>query len=302
VLLVRLVSGPTVLRADLQAGGGMACIDPVQLDQVIINLVVNARDAMPGGGVVTLRTLPISLRAPLDGVPDLIPAGRYLVVEVEDTGIGVDPSLLRCIFDPFFTTHADDGGCGLGLATVRQIVHGAGGFLGTVSGINRGTIMRVYLPCAGSPATQARPASPPTPRTTAPHIKPKLARSPERLTLLLVDDESTVRQLAERAFVMAGWNVLAAASGQAALDLLATAKPMALDLLVSDVMMPGIDGPTLVALVRRAWPSVPALLLSGYADEQLRDRLIELHSSFLLKPYRLCDLTAAALAATGIGH
>lgn len=285
-LLRRLLGGPILLELDLQMPGRTVRVDPTQLDQVLVNLAVNARDAMAKGGTLTLRSGHITLYRPLTRGQETIPPGRYVMIEVQDTGSGIPADVLPRIFDPFFTTKRDRGGNGLGLSTVHGIVRQSDGFLAVESELGQGTRFRVYLPRCDQDAAPDPELDKPATRGRAP-ARPLLSRA-----VLLVEDEDLVRRLAERALTQRGWQVLAAASADAALTLLAKLEPGAppLAAVISDVVMPGMDGPTLVRILRGSQPNLPAILVSGYADESLRGDLDSASLSFLAKPYALKEL------------
>jgi two-component system cell cycle sensor histidine kinase/response regulator CckA len=269
-LLHCLLGNRIELILDLEEPGRLIRIDPTQLDQVLLNLAANARDAMPDGGTLTLATFRrLLLTAEQDG-GDLIPPGRYATIELRDTGQGIPPETLPHIFEPFFTTKRGAGGTGLGLSTVHGIVRQSGGFLSVASTPGQGTIFRITLPRhEGPPAAAA----------------PRPAR-PSGTKLLLVEDEAPVRRLAARALACAGWDIIEAATPEEALaaDLDGVAQ------LVSDVVMPGMDGPTLVSQIRQRFPSLPALLMSGYADAAQRRALEADNIAFLAKPFPMATL------------
>ncbi|MEJ1977535.1 MAG: ATP-binding protein [Acetobacteraceae bacterium] len=285
-LLQRLLGSTVRLTLELEEPGHVVCVDPTQLDQVLVNLAVNARDAMPQGGRLTLHTGHITLYRALARGEEHIPPGRYVMVEVQDTGIGIPPEVLPRIFDPFFTTRREQGGSGLGLSTVHGIVRQSDGFLAVESTVGKGTRIRIYLPRHDGEAV-AVPVLPPV-------DAPGAAPGAQGRTVLLVDDEDGVRRLATRALTNRGWRVLAAESGEAALALLA-ADPLhvqSLGVILSDVVMPGMDGPTLVREVRRLRPGLPAILASGYTEEAVRGDLAANDIVFLPKPYTLKAMIA----------
>ena len=245
--------------------------DPVQLEQVLLNLAINARDAMPGGGTLTLRVL--------------ADAGRACL-EVEDTGEGMDPATLEHVFEPFYTTKDPGRGTGLGLATVYGIVTQSGGEIAVESHPGRGSTFRVKLPLAEG-ATEVRPEPPGPPAIPAPAA---------RETLLVAEDDEAVRRLVQEILEEAGYRVLAADTGEVALAL-AAAHDGAVDLLVSDVVMPGMRGPDLAARLAEARPGIPVVLMSGYADHDLA--LGAGTPAFLAKPFTpeaLLETVARALA------
>ncbi len=284
-LLQRLLGSTVRLKLDLETPGSTVHVDPTQLDQVLVNLAVNARDAMPQGGELTLHTGHITLYRPLARGQEQIPPGRYVMVEVQDTGIGIPPDVLPRIFDPFFTTKREQGGTGLGLSTVHGIVRQSNGFLGVESVVGKGTRIRIYLPRQDDAA-----AALPAPATEAP--APQC--DPAGRAVLLVDDDDGVRRLATRALTNSGWRVLSVPSAEAALALLADDPRLAdrLCAVVSDVVMPGMDGPALVRAVRERHPGLPAILASGYAEETVHADLAADDILFLSKPYTLKVLAA----------
>ena len=289
-LLRRLLGSTIRLELQLEQPGRTVRVDPTQLDQVLVNLAVNARDAMTDGGQLTLRTGHITLYRSLVRGEETIPPGRYVMIEVQDTGVGIAPEVLPRIFDPFFTTRRERGGSGLGLSTVHGIVRQSDGFLAVDSLLGKGTRVRIYLPrydgdevgIPNAPPPSVQPARPPPSEGTG-------GAGAEPRTILLVDDEDGVRRLAVRALEKAGWAVLSAESGEAALALLA-ARSEPIHAVVSDVVMPGMDGPTLVRAVRDRYRGLPAVLASGYAEEAVRGDLRSEDIAFLAKPYTLKDL------------
>jgi two-component system cell cycle sensor histidine kinase/response regulator CckA len=259
---------------------------------------------MPGGGTLTLRTGMLTLHRPLPRGPETIPPGCYLMVEVQDTGTGIPPEALPHIFEPFFTTRRGDGGTGLGLSTVHGIVRQCDGFLGVESAPGQGTRMRVYLPAwQGEEDAVAGAAIVGLPARMAP-TQPSLPL-PEpakpRGAVLLVDDEDVVRRVAERALLRQGFRVLAAPTAEVAMEMLAADPTIRVAAVVTDLVMPGMDGAALVDAVRRR-PRLPAVLVSGYAAEELRDRVAAVpgagETRFLAKPYDLKELTATLTEIT----
>ncbi len=293
-LLRRLLGSKIRLEVDLEQPGRQVLVDPTQLDQVLVNLAVNARDAMPGGGTLTLRSGHLTIYRPQFQGVETVPPGRYVMIEVRDTGTGIAPETLPRIFDPFFTTRRAQGGNGLGLSTVHGIVRQSGGFLGVESEPGRGTSLRIYLPRHDGEKVSI--PDPPEPRAAAP------ACPAARGTVLLVDDEEPVRRLAERALVRHGWQVLSADNGETALALLDQATPAPIVAVITDMVMPGIDGTALVAAVRArlGLPRLPALLVSGYAEASLREALAEGQGmQFLAKPFALKQLVERLSEALG---
>ena len=257
--------------------------DPAQLDQVLLNLAVNARDAMPDGGTLTIATGHAVVLRPEGEGPGALPPGRYALLEVTDTGCGIPPEVLPRLFEPFFTTRPGQGGTGLGLATVQGIVAQSGGRITVESEPGAGTRFRIHLPRQEAPA-----ALPPAPAAAAAAIG---SAGP----IVLVEDEDTLRRLAERVLARAGHAVLPADGAEGALALLDGApQPAAL---VSDVAMPGMDGVALARRLRTRWPGLPVVLLSGYAEAALGADLAGEGLHFLAKPYAPAELLAALAVA-----
>ena len=256
--------------------------DEAQLSNAIINLVVNARDAMPGGGTVTIRTSNQSLANASALGTAIMPAGDYVMIEVTDTGTGMSKEIQSKIFDPFFTTKPVGQGTGLGLATVYGIVKQSGGFITVDSEVGHGAAFKIYLP------RQRVDASAPVEV-----IQPAPARDVTgQDTILLVEDEEAVRSFASRALRMRGYKVLEASGGEEALEIVKSGADE-IHLLITDVVMPNMDGPTLVRHVKELKPDLAVIFMSGYAEEAFRrnDQNSE-HIHFLPKPFGLKQLAA----------
>ena len=307
-LLRRLLGTKVRLELALETPGRTVRADPTQLDQVLVNLAVNARDAMSEGGVLTLRSGHMTLYRPMTRGPETIPPGRYVMIEVRDTGGGIPPEVMPRIFDPFFTTKRDSGGSGLGLSTVHGIVRQSDGFLNVESEVGEGTRVRIYLPRWDGQEAVAIPRLPRDRVAAAPLPEDAGPVGASRL-VLLVEDEEPVRRLAERTLKRQGWRVLAADCGEAALALLEESDaasraqgegPLVLAAVVTDMVMPGIDGAALVRMLRERLgaPLLPAILVSGYAQETLRRDLDSAGTVFLPKPYSLKDLAARLESVT----
>ena len=277
--------------------------DPGQLEQVVVNLAVNARDAMMskdprGTGRLAIQTYAVTASEVRKLGSDILPAADYVVLEVADTGGGIPPDILPKIFEPFFTTKEVGKGTGLGLSTVYGIVKQSGGwiFAENVKGGSKGgagAVFKIYLPVHTAGALAE-----PTPARVVPKEKPVDLWGTG--TILLVEDEDMVRAVAERALTRQGYTVLTAEHGEAALELLAaSARP---DLLISDVMMPLMDGPTMVRHARARYPDLPILFMSGYAEETIRKSIDLENVEFLAKPFsvqELAEATRAVLARAG---
>ncbi|WP_156678683.1 hybrid sensor histidine kinase/response regulator [Sphingomonas profundi] len=287
-LLRRLLGETVTLTVKHGRDLGAVRADPGQLEQVIVNLAVNARDAMPGGGTLTIQTYAVPAAQVRDLDSEILPVADYTALSVSDTGSGIAPEILAKIFEPFFTTKEVGKGTGLGLSTVYGIVKQSEGFIFAESTVGEGTSFVIYLPVHRAPAL-AEPAAPP------PREKP--AELWGTGTILIVEDEDMVRAVAERALTRQGYTVHTASNGEEALEMLAdmaAAGGPPVDLLISDVVMPTMDGPTMVRQARARYPHLPILFMSGYAEEQLR-RSIDLdHVAFIAKPFSVQQLAAAA--------
>ena len=287
-ILRRVLGDDIIVETVADPRAGLVRADPSQLEQVLLNLAVNARDAMPGGGTLTLETRRISLAAQHTG-PDSrgVPPGDYVELRVTDTGIGIPRETQSMIFEPFFTTKPAGQGTGLGLATVYGIVQQSNGFITVESESGKGTTFRTFLPRL--PDSVEPPAPAPAPP------REQRRRAPGT-TVLVVEDDDGVRQLTRRVLDQYGYRVVEARSGAEALELLDKGGS-GVGAIVSDVMMPGMSGRELVAHVRERWPVLPVLLLSGYAGVDLGEAgLAGPHQRFLQKPYSP-DALAAALEA-----
>jgi len=280
-LLRRLVGRHVELR--LEQGGDLypVLVDPGQLEQVITNLVVNARDAMPTGGSLTIRTDNLKLMAPLPAAGDSVPPSEYVHIDVTDTGTGIAPEIIDRIFEPFFTTKRVGAGTGLGLATVYGIVKQSGGYLALDSTVGQGSTFRIYLTRHPEKATSLA-------RREGEEDNRDLTGTG---TVMLVEDEEAVRMFSARALRNKGYKVIEAASGRAALDLMAE-SPDPIDLLITDVVMPEIDGPALVEEFRAARPGLKVIFISGYAESSFRNSADGASLHFLAKPFSLKQLAA----------
>ena len=243
-MLRRVLTGDVVLRTDLDGALSPVFADAGQMEQVVMNLVLNARDAMPHGGNIDLRTANVTLRAALQHRFGMLVPGRYVTLAVHDVGSGMTPDILEHLFEPFFTTKMQGKGTGLGLATVHGIVVQSGGQIVVESTPEQGTEFRVYLPAYSGTAPERRV----TPASGLP-----LAAGQVR-TVLVVDDDDAVRDVAVRALARAGYRVLAARSGDAAIDLLARQDDVSPLLVLTDVLMPGMNGALLAERVEATIP------------------------------------------------
>jgi len=255
--------------------------DETQISNALINLVINARDAMPKGGTVSIVTENETVHHPVALGTGIMPAGDYVRIEVRDTGIGIPRDHLEKIFDPFFTTKPVGQGTGLGLATVYGIIKQTGGFVTVESEIGKGTAFQIFLPRDKGEIVQPAEAERAPPRDIT-----------GQETILLVEDEEAVRSFAARALKLRGYQVLEAAGGEEALDVVRRHSGN-IHLLITDVVMPNMDGPTLVRAIRRLRPEIAVIFMSGYAEEAFRrndENAAVLH--FLPKPFGLKQLAA----------
>ena len=289
-LLKRLLGETVELVVKHGRNLGPIRADPGQLEQVIINLAVNARDAMvpKGGGTLTIQTYSVNSNQVAELGSDILPIADYSALSVTDTGSGIAPNVLGKIFEPFFTTKEVGKGTGLGLSTVYGIVKQSGGFIFADSKVGEGTRFVIYLPVHREEAAAGRSRRAPKAK------KDELWGSG---TVLLVEDEPTVRTVAERALTRHGYKVLTADSGEEALDILGRGDPI--DLLISDVVMPGMDGPAVVREARKSRPDLKILFMSGYAEGQLRKSIDIENVNFLPKPFSVIELAEAARRAVG---
>lgn len=303
-MLRRLLGEKIQLAVTHDRDLGPVRADPSQLEQVIVNLAVNARDAMQGrgdgSGTVTLATRRISASDVRELRSEIIPAGDYTALIVEDTGSGIPPEHLGKIFEPFFTTKEQGrggtlGGTGLGLSTVYGIVKQSGGFIFADSVQNQGTKFTVYLPVHHVSKNASEKQAP----------KPAEAQSEWAGggRILLVEDEDPVRIVAERALVRQGYEVTTARDGEEGWELLREVVDGGgkFDLVLSDVVMPSMDGPAMAREIRKLSPDLPVLFMSGYAEEQLRKDIDIDRMFFIAKPFsvqEICEMVDGVLRRT----
>jgi two-component system cell cycle sensor histidine kinase/response regulator CckA len=286
-LLRRLLGETVTLEVRHGRNLGLIRADPGQLEQVIVNLAVNARDAMPEGGRLILQTYAVSADDIRRMRSDIMPIEDYTVLKLSDTGCGIPIEHLSKIFEPFFTTKEIGKGTGLGLSTVYGIVKQTGGFIFADSEVGHGTSFTLYLP-----VHRGAESSAPAPVAVEVQSGQEMWGTG---TILLVEDEAMVRAIGERALTRAGYRVQVAANGEEALEWLAANG--AVDLMVSDVVMPGLDGPTLVRNARALYPDLRILFMSGYAEEQLRESIDLDCVAFLSKPFSVQQLAQAVRTA-----
>ncbi len=293
-MLRRLVGAGTALH--VHATPSFVAADRMQLDQVLLNLIVNARDATAGGGSISVRCRELQLEHPRDGVQgDRVTPGRYAVLSVQDTGAGIPTELQARVFEPFFTTKATGEGTGLGLSMVYGLVRQSGGFVSLDSTPGQGTSIEILLPAHAPPATAEAtemvpaverlvPAAVPAPAPTAP---------PSTRTVLVVDDEDSVRRLVSAVLRRHGFRIIEAANGREALT--ALAERYDVDLVISDVLMPELGGRELAKQLQRERPEMPVLFISGYTNQELANEggSLDADAMFLAKPFSSQQLMGA---------
>ena len=280
-LLKRLVGEKVRLALETDGCAGLPIrADRRQLEQVLVNLVVNARDAMPGGGTVRIVCEPCRLDTDLSRDRAVVPAGDYALIRVIDDGTGMPAEVRDKVFEPFFTTKRPGEGTGLGLSTAYGIVKQSGAFIFVDSEPGQGTTFSLYFPRHDGVEPDVVPTAP--------------IRAPVRAghgVVLLVEDEAPVRAFAARALRLRGYTVIEAESAETALDILADPS-VSVDVFVSDVIMPGLDGPSWVREALKSRPDVRVVFVSGYAEDSFTDIQTDLPQSvFLAKPFSLDDLT-----------
>jgi two-component system cell cycle sensor histidine kinase/response regulator CckA len=272
-MLRRLIGADIKFETTLASGLTLVNIDPGQLEQVLLNLAVNARDAMPEGGTLQIATADIEL-AGFDADRVLgAPPGAYVLLSVTDSGTGMSQAVQKSVFEPFFTTKPAGKGTGLGLSTVYGIVKQLGGDLWLRSELGVGATFHVYLPSL----QEETQTSTPTP--------PRAALAAGSGTILLAEDDHALRTLSERVLLSAGYTVLPARSGAHALEI-AGDHPGRIDVVISDVVMPDVSGPEFVERLLRARPEVRVLFVSGYTDDEVMKRgVLRGETAFLQKPF-----------------
>jgi signal transduction histidine kinase/ActR/RegA family two-component response regulator len=272
-MLRRLIGEDIELTTVKQSALGRVKADPGQIEQVIINLAVNARDAMPQGGKLTIETANVKLDETYARSHAGITPGPHVMLAVSDTGLGMDPETLGSIFEPFFTTKEKGKGTGLGLATVYGIVKQSAGSIWVYSEPGQGTTCKIYLPCIEEPMPEAEPAK----------VRAELAKGSE--TILVVEDEEGVRSLVCETLKSKGYNVLDARGPSEALTIVEHyVEPI--HMLLTDVVMPQMSGKELAKRLSTVRPGAKVLYMSGYTDDAIvRHGVLEAGTSFLQKPF-----------------
>jgi CheY-like chemotaxis protein len=253
--------------------------DPTQIQQILMNLAANARDAMPEGGKLTIEVASFEMKQS-GGEPTDVAPGHYITLTVSDTGAGMSPEIQSRAFDPFFTTKDIGKGTGLGLSTVYGIVKGSGGSILLNSGKGEGTTVRVYLPRAKEQIIE---------RAAASRVPDESLRGSE--TIFLVEDQTELRTLTHRFLQGLGYNVLVAGLSGEAIQI-AQQFTGKIDLLLTDVVMPGMNGRALARQLRPLYTNMRVLYVSGFADQTLEQSVLDTNDSFLAKPYLLRELAA----------
>ncbi|MCX8997672.1 response regulator [Rhizobiaceae bacterium BDR2-2] len=306
MLVARLISGTNV-KLDVDYGRDLWPVktDLSQFEQVLINLCVNARDAMPEGGVITLRTRNVTAREAAAFSYAELPHEDFVLVEVSDTGTGIPPEIMDKIFEPFFTTKEVGKGTGLGLAMVYGIVKQSGGYIHPESEVGKGTTFRIFLPRhvaepvpEHAPPSAVNVSSDGQDRGETSRVLGQAAQEPQDLTgnsavVLLVEDEEAVRRGGKRMLETRGYTVHEAGSGVEALEIMDELDGK-VDVVVSDVVMPEMDGPTLLTELRKRYPDLKFIFVSGYAEDAFARNLpADAKFGFLPKPFSLKQLAVA---------
>ncbi len=260
-------------------------VDPGHLEQVLVNLAVNARDAMPDGGTLRITTDNVDLAEPVDPGQRGSPVGRCVRLRVSDTGTGMTPEVASRVFEPFFTTKPEGDGWGLGLATAHGLLTQAGGTIRVQTAPDRGSTFDIFLP-ATDEEPAAAPAHPP---------EPPVSHAGRGETVLVVEDEDDLREVITRLLTLGGYRVITATDGDAALSLARSAETP-IDLVLTDVVMPGTQGKEVAEEVLALRPGTPVVFMSGYARPVLGWRLEE-GVALIEKPFSGPKLLAAARAA-----
>jgi CheY-like chemotaxis protein len=261
----------------LTEGIGKVKADPGQIEQVVVNLSVNSRDAMPSGGKLTIETANVELDEEYARRHIAVKPGQYVMLSVSDTGVGMTPEVKERVFEPFFSTKEIGQGTGLGLSTAYGIVKQSGGNIWVYSEPGQGTTFKIYLPQVDEPLSELKEV-----------VSEEIPRGDE--TILVVEDEETVRKLAVRILRGLGYTILEAPEGGGALILCEDFKKP-IHLILTDVVMPGMSGRKLVERLREIHPEIKALYMSGYTDNAiLHHGVLEKGTNFIQKPFTLENL------------
>jgi CheY-like chemotaxis protein len=277
-LLERLAGEDVEISVKLDSNLGSVKADPAQMERVIMNLAVNARDAMPEGGKLILETANAELDASYINRHTAAVAGKYVMLAISDTGVGIDKEIQSKIFDPFFTTKASGKGTGLGLATVYGIVNQSGGYVWVYSEMGKGATFKIYLPLV-----EAKPEPI--------FLQPVAFQSPTGSeTILVVEDDKLLREFICEVLGSSGYSVLAASNGNEALELVAQHKG-AIHLLLTDVVMPGMSGRALSTQLLSAQPKLKVLYMSGYTENAIvHHGVLDRGVQLIQKPFTIGSL------------
>ncbi len=291
-LLKRLLGAKVTLKVIHGRDLGFVKVDQIQFEQVIMNLAVNARDAMKDGGTLTIQTSPYISKESKFLRGDTMPPGKYVLIEVADTGCGIDNAQLNRIFDPFFSTKEKGHGTGLGLSTVYGIVNQTGGFISVESEVGVGTKFSLYFPMiTGQEAEEINQKEAAT--------EHKVADLTGTGTILLVEDEDAVRMFSSRALRDKGYRVIEASNGESALEFIKKGAET-IDLIVTDVVMPKMDGPTLMKQIKEYNPKMKVIFISGYTEDSFRESIAnDSRVHFLPKPFNLKELASKVKEVLG---
>jgi two-component system, cell cycle sensor histidine kinase and response regulator CckA len=277
-MLRRLIGEDIELISITPQDLGLINADPGQIQQIVMNLSVNARDAMPQGGKLIIETANVDLDNHYIRDHPIMGKGSYIMLAISDNGIGMDAATQARIFEPFFTTKEKGRGTGLGLSTVYGIVKQSNGYIWAYSEPGKGTTFKVYFPRAKVASLQPKDNG-----------KYRIDAESSK-TVLLVEDEKSVRALASRILSERGYNILQASDGMEALKI-AREHSGNIDLVLTDVVMPGINGKTLVARLKSERPGIKSLFISGYTDSTIADRgILDSNTAFLQKPFTVQSL------------
>lgn len=285
--LIRRLIGANI-ELDVVHGDDLSFVkvDANQMEQVFVNLAVNARDAMVDGGALVIKTCMTDTKKAKQCGEDTMPAGRWVQIDVTDTGTGIADDVLERIFEPFFTTKDVGQGTGLGLATVYGVVRQSNGYMNVDSKVGKGTTFSIYLPEAQEEDIEEA-------QTRVAETKEKESSDLTGTAhILLVEDEDAVRTFSKRALTNKGYVVTDANGGEQAMKVINDEKTNAIDLLITDVIMPDIDGPVLAKQIREKFPDLKIIFISGYTEEKLKDELNDDKTWFLPKPFTLTQLAA----------
>jgi signal transduction histidine kinase len=279
-LLQRTIGENIQVETVLGGGNWRTKADPAQLESALLNLAVNARDAMPHGGKLTIETANAFLDETYTRPLDDVPPGQYVLISVTDNGTGMSPEILARAFDPFFTTKAVDKGTGLGLSQVYGFVKQSGGHIRIYSELDHGTAIKIYLPRSSEPEAAAMRAKP---------VAEEIPLGSREQIVMVVEDESSMRRFAVDALRELGYSVIHAESGKDAIALLA--NHARIDLLVTDIIMPEMNGRQLAEAVQRERPGIKVLYMTGFTrNAVVHNGVVDDGVNLLTKPFSLADL------------